>query len=224
VELPAIDIAPSDNARLDEVLSNLSRYRWVLFTSVNGVTAFFDRLSVRGQDARVLHGIEVGAIGPATAEAIKMRGVTPDFVPADFTSEGIVGGLAARSVAGERFLLPRADIADDALLAGLRGLGAEVEEVAAYHTTSALDSAARARQAIAAGEIDVVTFASSSTVASLMGALKNGAELSGARIACIGPKTAAAARRFGLKVDILAKESTIAALVDAIEDYFQEEQ
>jgi uroporphyrinogen III methyltransferase/synthase len=121
-------------------------------------------------------------------------------------------------------LLPRADIADDALLAGLRGLGAEVEEVAAYHTTSALDSAARARQAIAAGEIDVVTFASSSTVASLMGALKNGAELSGARIACIGPKTAAAARRFGLKVDILAKESTIAALVDAIEDYFQEEQ
>jgi uroporphyrinogen III methyltransferase/synthase len=224
VELPVIDIAAADHDKLDEAVSHLSRYQWVLFTSVNGVTAFFERLAALGKDTRALRGIEVGAIGPATADAVKAHGVTPDFMPDDFTTEGIIAGLALRHVSDLRFLLPRADIADRTLIDALGRLGAVVDEVVAYRTLPAADSAARARQAIAAGEIDVVTFASSSTVTNLLGAAKNTAGLRGARVACIGPRTAAAARRCGLKIDILARESTIPALVDAIEEYFQKEQ
>ena len=224
VELPVIEVTSSDSSKLDDAVHRLSFYQWVVFTSVNGVVAFFERLQALGKDARALHGIEVGAIGPATADALKQQGITPDFVPSEFTSDGIVAGLGKRNVSGKHFLLPRADIADNALADGLRVIGAEVEEVPAYHTVKPSDSSLNVKRAISSGEIDVVTFASSSTVSNLMAAMGNDANLHGTRVACIGPKTAETARRLGLKVDILARESTIPALVDAIEEYFLEEK
>jgi len=224
VELPVIEVTSSDGSRLEEAMRRLSFYHWILFTSVNGVVAFFERLQALGKDARTLHGIEVGAIGPATADALKREGITPDFIPTEFTSDGIVAGLGPRNITGKHFLLPRADIADNALVDGLRGMGAEVEEVPAYHTAKPADSSLSVKRAISSGEIDVVTFASSSTVSNLMAAMNNDANLHGTRVACIGPKTAETARRVGLKVDIMAKESTIPALVDAIEEYFRKEK
>jgi uroporphyrinogen III methyltransferase/synthase len=224
VELPVIEVTSSDGSKLDEAVHRLSFYQWIVFTSVNGVVAFFERLQALGKDARALHGIEVGAIGPATADALKQEGITPDFVPAEFTSDGIVVGLGQRNVSGKHFLLPRADIADNTLSDALRGLGAEVEEVPAYRTVKPSDNSLSVKRAISSGEIDVVTFASSSTVSNLMAAMNDEANLHGTRVACIGPKTADTARRLGLKVDILARESTIPALVDAIEEYFLKEK
>jgi len=225
IELPAIDIQPiTDSTELDEAVSNIKRYHWIIFTSVNGVAAFWQRLNDLKLDSRALSGLQIGAIGPATAEALAAGGVTPDYIPETYTTEGIISGLACRDVTGQHFLLPRADIADRELVRGIRKLGAEVHEVTAYHTLPASESIAEARRMLVSGEIDVITFTSSSTVTNLVAAFQDEAlPVNQAKIACIGPKTAETATKAGIKVDILSGEQTISGLVEAIEEYFREE-
>ena len=224
-ELPAIDIQPmADTAELDRALSDLSRYHWIIFTSVNGVEALFQRLAQQGRDTRALGDISIGAIGPATAESLRARGVIPDFLPRVYTTEGIIAGIKRLNISGQRFLLPRADIVDDTLSNALRQCGAEVDDIAAYRTLPAHQTIAKAREMLQSGQIDVITFTSSSTVANLMSALKGDTlATDDVRIASIGPKTSEAVIKAGLKVDIIAKEHTIPGLVAAIEAYYREE-
>ncbi len=204
---------------MDAALCTLPDYDWVVFTSTNGVDAFFERLQVLGRDARALGGLTVAVIGPATAQALADRGITADFVPDAYSGSGLVSGFSGQDVAGKRFLLPRANIADSELSDGLRGLGATVTEVDPYDTSSPTDAIKTARDKLAAGEIDIVTFTSSSTVTNLVAAFDGGPVDTGhAMIACIGPKTADTARKAGLGVDVMAKEYTIPGLVAAIEE------
>lgn len=225
IELPAIDIQTvADSEELDQAISNLEHYQWIIFTSVNGVAAFWQRLHKLKRDSRALSGLKIGAIGPATAQALAAEGVIPDYVPEVYTSEDIIAGLKAQNIAGQRFLLPRADIADKELVQGICRLGASVHEVTVYRTIPATETIARAKQMIISGKIDVITFTSSSTVSNLVVAL--GEELlaiNSAKVACIGPKTAETAAKAGLNVDILAREQTIPGLVTAIEEYFEKE-
>lgn len=225
IELPAIDIqTASDTAELDKAIINLKDYNWALFTSANGVTAFWERLQELKKDSRILDGLTIGAIGSATAQALVTKGITPDFIPDVYTGEGIIEGLKDKNIAGQRFLLPRADIADKELINGILRLGASVHEVTAYRTIPATEAISRAKQMIISDKIDIITFTSSSTVSNLMAAF--GGEpvvLKNTKVACIGPKTAKTAAKAGLNVDILAKEQTIPGLVNAIEEYFREE-
>ena len=225
VELPAIDIqAMPDTDELDRAISNLEHYHWAIFTSVNGVNAFFQQLSLLKMDARIPAGLKVGAIGPATAEALKMMGVIPDYLPEVYTGQGIIAGLESRDIVGQRFLLTRADIADKELTEGITRLGAEVDEIAVYKTVPAVAAISQAKEMLLSGEIDIITFASSSTVSNLM-AVFDGEQsaLNSAKVACIGPKTADTAARAGLRVDIVAGEHTIPGLVTAIEEHFKKE-
>lgn len=225
IELPTIDIqAVSDNKKLDKAISSLDQYQWVLFTSVNGVEAFFKRLNNLKRDARALGNLKIGAIGPATAEAIRGCGIIADFVPGVFTGEGIIAGFKDLDVSGLRLLLPRADIADNELIKGLKGLGVTVDEIVAYRTVTPVGEIAKARELLLAGKIDIITFTSSSTVTNLVAAFEGDlSALSGVKIACIGPKTADTATKAGLKVDIIAGKQTITGLVDATEEYYKEE-
>ncbi len=224
IELPSIDIQPIvDSTELDQAISNLKGYHWIIFTSANGVVSFWQRLNNLKLDSRALCGRQIGAIGPATAAALASRGVTPDYVPEIYTAEGILAGLGHLDIAGQRFLLPRAEMADKDLVQGIRKLGAEVHEVTAYHTLPASESIAEAKRMLISGKIDVITFTSSSTVTNLVAAFQGEPlPINQAKIACIGPKTAEAASKAGLKVDILASEQTISGLVEAIEKYFRE--
>jgi uroporphyrinogen III methyltransferase/synthase len=226
VELPAIDIkAIADTEELDQAILNLSHYQWIVFTSVNGVQAFFRRLHDAKLDSRILSGVKIGAIGAASAQALEEMGIIPDYLPDVYTTEGIIAGLSRWNIAGQRFLLPRADIADKELTDGLSQLGADVHEVTAYRTVPVAGAISRAREMLMADKIDVITFTSSSTVSNLVAALK-GKKLeviNSAKVACIGPKTAETAARTGLKVDIVASEHTIPGLVSAIEEYFRKE-
>ena len=125
-------------------------------------------------------------------------------------------------VSGQHFLLPRADIADRALTDGLASLGAVAHEVTAYRTLPAPEAAAEIKRRLDRGEIDLVTFTSSSTVTNLMAALDGRSDrLKNLKVACIGPKTAATARAAGLNIDIEAAEQTMPGLVQAIEDYYR---
>ncbi len=225
VELPAIDIQPIvDTTEFDQAISRLDRYNWIIFTSVNGVEIFFKRLYSLKQDARALHSLKIGVIGPATAKALEQKGIIPDYCPAIYTGEGLIAGLKSWNIKGERFLLPRADIADKALTEGITRLGAEVHEIAVYRTVPVADAVSELKKLLASGEIDVVTFTSSSTVSNLVAALGDKSKKNDVIIACIGPKTADTVAGAGFKADIVAREHTIPGLIEAIEEYFGKEK
>ncbi len=225
VALPTIDIQPViDTGELDQAILNLSRYQWLAFTSVNGVEAFFERLHALELDTRALNGLKIGAIGPATAKSLEERGIVPDYIPEAYTSQSFIAGLKSYSISGQRFLLPRADIADKELAQGISQLGAEVHEVAAYRTVPVAEAVLQAREMLLSGQIDVITFTSSSMVSNLMAVFKEEQPLlNDTKVACIGPKTADTAARAGLKIDIVAGEHTIPGLVAAIEAHFRKE-
>jgi uroporphyrinogen III methyltransferase/synthase len=225
VELPAIATqAIPDNRELEQAILNLAKYQWMVFTSVNGVRAVFDQLRALKLDGRALHDVKIGAIGPATGKVLEAKGITPDFCPDIFTTEGLISGFRGRNITGQRFLLPRTDIADEQLAQGLTGLGATVQEIAVYRTLPDVEALSRAKEMLLLNQLDVVTFTSSSTVTNLMTAFGDNREpLKGVRVACIGPKTAETAIKAGLKPDAVAKEHTISGLVDAIEELFRKE-
>ncbi|MHB0868145.1 MAG: uroporphyrinogen-III synthase, partial [Chloroflexota bacterium] len=202
----------------DGAIGSLGSYDWIVFTSANGVKALLERLEALGRDVRALGGARLAAIGPATAQALRRCRLHVDLVPSEYVAEEVASALISRGVAGKRVLLPRADLARDVLALDLERAGAVVDDVVAYRTVPAMADLARLREQLAGGEIDVVTFASSSTVRYLVAGLGEEARALLARptIACIGPITAETARELGLRVDVVAAEHTIPGLVEAI--------
>jgi uroporphyrinogen III methyltransferase/synthase len=222
VEFPTIAINPPEAwAPLDAAIERLAAYDWVIFTSVNGVRFFWQRLARAGKDARAFANARLGAIGPATAGALQEHGLEADLVPPKYVAEAILEEIGA--VDGQRVLLPRADIARPALADGLEEAGARVDEIAAYRTgLGGADKVDELRRRLAEGEIDVVTFTSSSTARNFVKALEPMPDLpESLTIACIGPITADTARDLGLPVTIVAEEYTIDGLVDSLIRHFE---
>jgi uroporphyrinogen III methyltransferase/synthase len=225
VRFSSIAIKPlTANKKLDNALSHLDKYDWIGFTSVNGVEIFFSRLRDLRLDSRCLSGLKIGAIGPMTGQALHKMGITPDYLPAEFTGRGFVAGLKKQQAGRQRFLLPRADIADDEITQGLKKLGAEVDEIAIYSTIRPRSNKTRLKALLFKDGIDVITFTSSSTVTNLLCGLSKG-EIARIqpKIACIGPKTARTAAEAGLNIAIIAKEQTIPGLLAAMEAHFRKE-
>jgi len=225
VEFPTIAItAPEDNMPLEQALANLSDYQWLIFTSVNGVIYFFDTLRRLNGDIRDLAGIKICAIGPQTGQALQKMALQVTYIPSEFRAEAIVEGLRDKLAAGDRVLLPRADIARKILPEALTTLGAQVDEVTAYRTVLGAGDAEDIRDMLAKGSIDLITFTSSSTVrnfVTLLEAAAPGQLVGEAKVASIGPITSATARELGLPVHIEAHEYTINGLVQAILTYFE---
>lgn len=222
VELPAIKIQLSgSDDEMDLAISKLSEFNWIVFTSVNGVESFFSRLNAHRLDSRALHGIKIASIGPATSLALKKFGLYVDYQPTVYTSTELAEGLKKLNIQNSYVLMPRTDIADDELCKSLQAAGASVHRVNAYRTLPDTYSIEKALGLIREGRIDVITFTSSSTVNFFMTSMPADFILP-ARIviACIGPKTAEAAIKAGLKVHITAEQHTIPGLVKAIEEYF----
>ena len=202
VEAPAIRIEP-----LDATLPDLAGFDLLCVTSPNGAR----RLLELCRDARDLRGPAIAAIGPGTADALRVGGIEPDIVPARAVAESLVEALAERPV--ERALIARAERARDVLPDALRGRGAEVEILALYRTVAEpLDEDTRA----AARGADYVTFTSASAVRFFVQAA---GRLDGPRLVSIGPITSAAMREHGLEPHVEASEHTpdglVAALLDA---------
>ena len=194
------------------------RYEWVGFTSANAVRAVREKLQEYGLDARSFAGLKVAACGAGTVDALIEFGVRPDLVPTDDQS---TSGLAEVWPPYDSLLdpinkvfLPRADIATDTLAAGLTELGWEVEDITAFRTVRAAPPPAPVREAIKTGGFDAVMFTSSSTVRNLVGIA--GKPHQSTIVACIGPNTAKTAEEHGLRVDVLAQDSTPEGLVAAL--------
>jgi uroporphyrinogen III methyltransferase/synthase len=223
VQMPVIRISPPRSwKKLDQAIMNLKSYGWIIFTSVNAVEMFWKRLYTLNLDSRWLADTKIGAIGPVTARALEEKGIRTDYLPEIYyTSQGFLAGLKKKDIAGCRVLLPRADIAGKELCDGLAKIGAKVQQLTAYRTATATKSTSRAKQMLLRGEIDVITFTSASTVNSLLSILGQRWEvIKQAKLACIGPNTAAALADKGLKADIVATEHTVSGLVTALERYY----
>jgi uroporphyrinogen III methyltransferase / synthase len=219
---PVIEtVAPDDWSPLDKALSNLSQYQGLIFTSANGVRFFAERLKAIDQDIRELKGVKVYTIGPKTAEAVRNLGIRVDVVPENFVAESLIESMG--DVKGQRFLLPRAKIARETLPQQLRERGALVDVVPAYQTLAPETPVETLAKRLEAGNIDVITFTSSSTVTNFLAL--TGEKLLPAikkvKIACIGPITEKTARDAGLNVVIIPDSYTVSSLMDAIENYFQ---
>ena len=228
IEFPTIQIAPPPSWEpLDRAVNRLSDYDWAVFTSVNGVGCFMERLLAAGLDVRELKGVKLAAIGPSTAEALRNLGLLPDLVPGEYRAEAILERLAELGeIEGKRFLIARALDAREILPERLKAMGAEVEVVPAYQTVLPEEDAAAMAALFKYREISCVTFTSSSTVTNFF-ALMKGEEirshLRGVAIACIGPITADTARDHGLAVDIMPSGYTVPELVQSIVDHFAQE-
>jgi len=220
-EFPTIEISPpEDFGPLDAAIRELDSFALIVFTSVNGVEAFLERLRHHRLDLRAVpREAMVAAIGPATAEKIEQAGLRVDVVPEEYRAEALIEALDAGRLAGERVLIPRAKVAREILPARLREAGAEVVIPPAYESVPSSRVKEELSLRLQSGEIDCVTFTASSTVENFVGTFGAGEAarlLAKTRVACIGPITADTARKRGLGVETEADEYTISGLVEAV--------
>ncbi len=219
IEAPAIKMVPPESyAELDQAIAKLNTYNWLIFTSVNGVEHFFNRLHHLKRDSRALGNARVAAIGEQTAARLREYGILADIVPLEFRAEGIIEALTGRIEPGMSVLIPRALVARDILPEKVRDMGASVDVVPVYRTLTADTDGKIVAEKLSAGEIELVTFTSSSTVTNLLDLLgpQGAALLKHAKVACIGPITAGTCLEYGIKPDVIAEDYTIKGMVEAI--------
>jgi uroporphyrinogen III methyltransferase/synthase len=223
VQFPTIETVPVESyERLDAALYNLSSYAWAIFTSVNGVRYFFDRLHDRQQDIRSLAGVRLAAIGPETARAVEALHLRVDAVPEEYRAEALIPVLG--EVKGQRILLPRAAEAREILPQELQAAGAQVDVIAVYNTIRPQTPTQELRELLQAAQVDLITFTSSSTVRNFMAVFPDDdipALLRNAAIGCIGPITADTAREYGLTVAVQPEQYTVPAFTQAIVEHFR---
>lgn len=216
---PAIQLVPPDDpAAAEEAVHRASQYAWIVFTSANGVSAFFEKLRARREDARALGSAKVAAIGIRTSQELLRHRVYADLVPQSYIAEHLADALLAATKPGEKILIYRAEEARDVLPVRLREAGRDAQIVAAYKTVYTDDPEFAAKVA----SCDVLTFTSASTVRgfvhNLHGPSAAAHAAAGKIVACIGPITAGEARKNGLDVSVTANEFTGAGLIAALED------
>ena len=171
IELPTIEVLPPKNYKaLETALDHINQYNWIIFTSVNGVHGFFERLQSQGRDTRYLNAIRFCAIGSTTETALAKSGIKADLVPSNIISEQIARAFADHSLRESRVLLPRAEIAGELLPDALRNMGAIVDDVSVYRTQIPEESRVLVNHLVKPN-LDVTIFASSSSVNNLLSLL-----------------------------------------------------
>jgi len=223
IELPTIEIVPPASWKgLDRAIDQITSYDWLIFTSANGVTFFWQRWKERNKD-RLPPSLKICAIGPATAYQLMEKGIEVHYTPKEFVAEAILKGFEKSVLKGKRILLARAKEARDVLPEGLRKMGANVDVVETYRTVKPKGGSKKLKELLTKGKIDAITFTSSSTVNHFVELLKKEdlrELLKNCAIGCIGPITARTAKNWKMRVQIQPKEYTIPALTQAIVQYF----
>lgn len=226
---PTIEIRELESyERLDEAIEDLYGYDWLIFTSVNGVEYFFQRLKIGNRDISDVDELKVCAIGEATAERLRDLHVHVDVIPEEFKAEGVFSALerfvgGPEAIRGLNVLIPRASVARDYLPKALEQAGARVDVIPAYRTELPADLDRGRVAAMLSGSADCIAFTSSSTVrnlARLFDTQDLSNTLAGVVIACIGDITATTAADYCLSVKIQPQQFTIPALAQAIAEYF----
>lgn len=212
--VPTVEIVPRDAEEIKAAVGGLRSYDWLVVTSSSGAEILYHCFGAK------LKGIKVAAIGPKTREALEARGLRVEVLPDEYKAENLAGRLREEGIKGKRILVARAAIGREVLVDELRK-EAEVVEVSLYDTGMPRDKGPM--EAVAAalrkGEIDAFIFTSSQSARNLFTALGMdiAKDLKKAKVCAIGPVTAATLREFGVKVEVMPREYTVTACLDALE-------
>ena len=218
---PMIEIVPIDqNLALDRSIDSLSDYDWIVFTSTNSVNIFYQRLREKGKDSRSFGPVKVCAVGKKTTEVLHQVGIFPDFVPSE--SLGAVIAKEIGDVVHQRILMPRSRIGRPELLDSLRERQAIVDDIPVYDTIKVVcEEQNEILKKLEDGDIDMVTFTSSSTAENFFAILNDPrSAMANVRIAVIGQSTARTVMMYGLKCDIVADQPLIENLTDSIVEFY----
>jgi uroporphyrinogen III methyltransferase/synthase len=221
LEIPVIKTAPpSNHGDIVDALLELNAYDWLVFTSPNGVTAFFDMFFKRFQDMRDIGGVRIAAVGPATAAKLRELHLQVDLMPEEALGVKIAKAFAKfESMENLRVCLLRAEVANPDLPKALEALGAIVDDVAVYRTVAETEDPTGAGQVLQETGADWITFTSGSTVEhfharfNLPELLK---KFPKSKLATIGPETTKALQALGLKPAVEAKEHATEGLVESL--------
>lgn len=222
LEIPTIRIAPPEKREpLVEALAGLNSYDWLVFTSPNGVTTFFDSFLKAFPDLRDLGGRRIAAVGPATAAKIRELHLQVDVMPEEYVASKIAGAIDKfESLENLRVLLLRAEVANPELPKLLEEKGAIVDDVGCYRTIPETEDVGGVVARFQEEGADWLTFASSSAVENFHARFDLPRMLKafpGIKTASIGPETSKALVALGLKPTVEAKMHTIDGLVKALE-------
>ncbi|MDY7015887.1 MAG: uroporphyrinogen-III synthase, partial [Cyanobacteriota bacterium] len=227
IEMPALTIGPPSSwEALDAAIASLDGFHWLILTSSNGVDFFFERLTALGKDARALKGVKIAVVGKKTAATLQKRALSPDFIPPDFVADSLVQHFPD-AIDGQQILFPRVETGGrEVLVRELRDRGAVVTEVPAYQSACPERISPAAWEALQAGVVDIITFASSKTARNfcrlLEGAIASGGQrpnLEKVGIASIGPQTSQTCYELFDRVDVEAREYTLEGLTRAIVEW-----
>ncbi len=221
LEVPTLRIEPPNPIQpLLEAVVGIGEYDWLVFTSPNGVTAFFDTFAKAFTDIRSIGNVRIAAVGPATADKVRERNLAVDVMPEKYLAAEVVGAIAKHeTVENLRFLLLRAEVATPDLPAKLEELGGIVDDVACYRTVPETEEGAEAAGSLVEEGVDWVTFTSSSTVENFHGRFDLPALLKkfpGMKTASIGPETSKALKALGVTPTLEAREHNVDGLVAAL--------
>lgn len=217
IELPTIRIeAPADLLGFGELVQDCHTYDWIVFTSPNGVDAFFRMFDRIYNDTRSIGGPRIACIGPGTADKVRARHLAVDLMPEkDFVAEGLVKAFReCQNMENVSVLWVKAEETRDVITRELSRQGAIVDEAVAYRTVPEREDNLEALARLKNEGADMITFTSASTVDNFMAL---GVPLPpGCKVASIGPVTTEAVQKHGIKVDVAADMHTIPGLVDAV--------
>jgi len=223
LEVPTIKIVPPTNYQdIADAIVELNSYDWIIFTSANGVTGFFNLFFKGFEDLRDIGGVRIAAVGPATAEKLKELHLKVDVMPAEYVGSKIAEALVAyQSIENLKILIVRAEVANPELPQKLEMLGAIVDDVACYKTVPDTEDLTGDAAVMLEHGADWVLFSSGSTVEyfharfDLPRLLERHPKM---KIASIGPETTKAIRALSLKPAFEAKEHTMEGLIRGLEE------
>lgn len=214
---PAIRIAaPSSYELVDAAINRLHQFDWLVFSSVNGIRFFFNRLWELGMDFRALSSVRLAAIGPGTADELGKYHLRPDIIPDEFRAESLAAELA-KICRGKRCLLARASRGREVLAETLQSSGAHVEQIVVYESEDVETADADVAAQLASSSMHWVTITSSAIAKSLVNLF--GENLRQSKLVSISPITSATLRSIGFEPAVEARDYTMDGIVDAILDF-----
>jgi len=222
VEIPLIAFRPiAKNVQLQDYLSRLDTYDWIIFTSGVTVETFFSFLNQKPD----LKQSKIAVIGKKTKELLEQKGISVDFVPSDYVSESFSAEFLPRINPGSRVFLPKGSLARDYIAQALRNAGAVVDEVVIYETYMPEENRLKLARMLKENELDILLFTSPSTVDHLMEVVNEFGlheQLKSCVIGCIGPSTEKKLKEYNLPVHGSPKEYTVLEMVHSTIAYLEQ--
>ncbi|WP_078413943.1 uroporphyrinogen-III synthase [Priestia abyssalis] len=210
-----------------KALHNLHSFQWLIFTSQNGISFFLELLEKCHINREILNKLNIAVVGKKTELELKKYGLEAKVVPKEYVAENLLDSLLPCLHPGDKTLIVRGNLARTVIKEGLMDQGYEAEELTVYKTVPNHHAKQSLRELLIGGELDAITFTSSSTVVFFMEMIEDlprQSLLKDCLIVCIGPITAETVKSFGITEYLVPSEYTINGMINVLVHHFSDSQ